>query len=210
MERGTSAAIAKPRRRRTQAERREATRAALLGATIDCLVEHGYAGTTTTRVVERAGVSRGAQVHHFQTKAELVSEAVRYLAERRLGELREQTARLPTGPERLAAAIDLLWRNHSGPLFSAALELWVAARTDPELRASLVPVERDVIARTREFVREAIGARGFELGENTLDVIVTLMLGVGVQTALLSSPYAADQAWRSARDRLIELAESGA
>ena len=196
-------------RRRTQAERREATKAALLDATIDCLVEYGYAGTTTTRVVERAGVSRGAQVHHFHTKAELVAEALRHLAQRRLAELREETRRLPTGGDRLAAALDLLWRNHSGPLFAASLELWVAARTDTELRAQLVPVEREVIASIRELLRDAIGARGFELDEDTLNIVVTLMLGVGMQTALLSSPRVAEASWRSARDRLIALAESG-
>ena len=195
--------------RRTQAQRREATRAALLDATIECLVEYGYGGTTTTRVVERAGVSRGAQVHHFHTKAELVSEALRHLAKRRLGDLREQTKRLPSGRNRLAAALDLLWRNHSGPLFSASLELWVAARTDPELRASLVPVEREVIASTRELLRDAIGARGAELDDEMLDVVVTLMLGVGLQTVLLSTPRAGERAWRSARDQLIALAESG-
>ncbi len=206
MERVTRPA-AQPRRRRTQAERREATKTALLDATIECLVEYGYAGTTTSRVVERAGVSRGAQVHHFHTKAELVSEALRHLSERRLGELREQTHRLSETGEELGAALDLLWQNHSGPLFAASLELWVAARTDAELRASLIPVEREVISSTREFLRDAIGARGAELDEETLNIVVTLMLGVGLQSVLLSSPRAADAAWRSVRDRLVELTE---
>jgi AcrR family transcriptional regulator len=57
--------------RRTQEERRAATRGALLDATIDCLVEYGYHGVTTSRVAERAGVSRGAQVHYFPTKTDL-------------------------------------------------------------------------------------------------------------------------------------------
>src|SRR5436190_18849808 len=81
--------------RRTQAERRATTRTALLDATIDCLVEEGYAGTTTTRIVERAGVSRGAQVHHFPTKAELVAEAVRHLAGKRIEEFLQTMPRLP-------------------------------------------------------------------------------------------------------------------
>src|SRR5438045_9398121 len=80
MEASATKPSAKQPRRRTQAERTASTRAALLDATIDCLVEYGYAHLTTTRVVERAGVSRGAQVHHFPTKAELVSEAGRPLA----------------------------------------------------------------------------------------------------------------------------------
>src|SRR5215468_6574679 len=68
---------------RTQEERSAAMRERLLDATIDCLVEYGYSGTTTTRVAERAGVTRGAQVHHFPTKTDLVTAAVRHLATKR-------------------------------------------------------------------------------------------------------------------------------
>jgi AcrR family transcriptional regulator len=133
------------RRRRTQEERSATTRAALLDATIDCLVEYGYANLTTTRVVERAGVSRGAQVHHFPTKAELVSEAVRHLAAKRVEEFLQTMPQLPRSEERRVSRIlDLIWEVHTSPLFEAALELWVAARTDPELRASLTAVEQDV------------------------------------------------------------------
>ena len=133
------------RQRRTQEERSATTRGALLDATIDCLVEYGYANLTTTRVVERAGVSRGAQVHHFPTKAELVAEAVRHLATRRMEEFLQMMPRLPRSEERRVAVIlDSLWEVHTSPLFVAALELWVAARTDPELRASLASVEAEV------------------------------------------------------------------
>ena len=74
--------------RRSQAERSAATREALLDATIDCLIEEGYASTTTSRVAERAGLSRGAHLHHFQTRNALVAAAVEQLAGRWLGELR--------------------------------------------------------------------------------------------------------------------------
>ncbi len=111
------------------------TRAALLDATIDCLVEEGYAGTTTTRIVERAGVSRGAQVHHFPTKGELVAEAVRHLAERRAEEFLAEAREVPArGRRRFERMLDLLWRIHIGPLFAASVELWVAARADDDLR----------------------------------------------------------------------------
>ena len=72
---------------RTQAERSATTRQALLDATIACLVEEGYANTTTARVAERAGVSRGAHLHHFQTRSALVAAAVEHLRVRRAEEL---------------------------------------------------------------------------------------------------------------------------
>src|SRR5262249_61236914 len=65
--------------RRTQAQRTAATRAALLEATVDCLVSRGFDGTTTTEVAHRAGVSPGALLHHFPAKAELLCAAVGHL-----------------------------------------------------------------------------------------------------------------------------------
>ncbi len=147
--RGKQQDAAKASPRRTQAERRAATRGALLDATIDCLVEDGYAGTTTTRIVERAGVSRGAQVHHFPTKAELMAEAVRHLAERRAEEFIAEAKEVPArGRRRFERMLDLLWGIHMGPLFAASVELWVAARSDEELRARLVEVEREIAVLT--------------------------------------------------------------
>ncbi|HWP66339.1 MAG TPA: TetR/AcrR family transcriptional regulator [Candidatus Limnocylindria bacterium] len=120
--------------RRTQAERSAATRAQLLDATLVCLQELGYARTTTTEIARRAGVSRGAQLHHFPTKVELVTQAVGRLFERRRAEFLAAIEQLPAGPShRLDAAIDLLWSMVKGPTFLAWLELAVAARTDAEL-----------------------------------------------------------------------------
>src|SRR5919109_2573967 len=73
--------------RRTNQERSATTQAAILQATIEQLAEHGYGRTTTVEVAERAGVSRGALVHHFSTRSDLVLAALEYLCERRLAEL---------------------------------------------------------------------------------------------------------------------------
>ncbi len=125
---------------RTQEERSAATRGRLLDATIECLSELGYARTTTTEIAERAGVSRGAQLHHFPTKAELVTSAVEHLFEKRTEEFRRALAGLPESIDRGAASVDLLWSMVSGPTFYAWLELLVAARTDPELRKTVTEI----------------------------------------------------------------------
>jgi AcrR family transcriptional regulator len=124
-----------PRARRTQEERSAATRARLLDATVACLDELGYARTTTPEIARRAGLSRGAQLHHFPSKQELVTSAVQHLFARRHQEFLDAFARLPAGADRYAAAIDLLWSMMRGPTFTASIELAIAARTDPELRA---------------------------------------------------------------------------
>src|SRR5882762_4428940 len=119
--------------RRTQAERRAATRAALLDAAIECLVEEGYANLTTRKVAERAGVSQGAQMHYFPTRAEFVAESVRHLAKKLSLEIREQLPPDASGDRRrLEWLLDQVWAVHNGPVFQATMELWVAARTDPE------------------------------------------------------------------------------
>src|SRR5262245_20298415 len=109
--------------RRTQAERSAATRARLLDATIECVLDLGYARTTTVEIARRARLSRGAQLHHFPTKAELVTAAVDHLFLRRHEEFRRAFATLPAEADRGAAAIDILWTMVSGPTFYAWLEL---------------------------------------------------------------------------------------
>jgi AcrR family transcriptional regulator len=133
---------------RTQQERREDTRARLLAATIDCLVEHGYAGTTTQRVQDRAGLSRGALLHHFATKEALLVAAVSHVADAQIEAVRAEAAGGAAGE------VELLHHVMSGPLFLAGLELWQAARTEPALRDALLPAERRVGAAVRELLSE--------------------------------------------------------
>lgn len=137
-------AAVKPRveARSTKAERSAATRARLLDATIDCLVELGWSGTSTTEVVRRAGVSRGAQVHHYPSKEDLVLAALQHLQARRLDEYRAAFQGLPAQRRTPGAAFDLLRSVCSGPTFEAWLELAVAARTHPVLRACFVEADR--------------------------------------------------------------------
>ena len=118
-----------------QEERSAETRARLLDATVECLFERGYAGTTTTEIASRAGVSRGAQLHHFPKKDELVVRALEHVFELRLNEMRAAVAEPPSGTRehRLAAIIDAMWPLFKGPTFYAWLELVVASRTDPAL-----------------------------------------------------------------------------
>jgi AcrR family transcriptional regulator len=117
-----------------------ATRVALLDAAIESLCADGYAAVTTTDVARRAGVSHGAQQYHFPTKASLLTSAVEHLVDVRL---REFTRVLDDGPalERLDDAVDLLWEMFQGPAFIAWVELWMAARTDPDLAATMIEVD---------------------------------------------------------------------
>src|SRR6266581_571475 len=119
------------RRRRSQEERREATRGAVLDATVECLAERGYAGTTTTRIARRARVSRGALLHYYASKIELLTSAIEHI----------------------------LRRMVSGSTFYAWLELVVAARSDRQLLREVSRITTQftdtVIATYRELFAEA-------------------------------------------------------
>ena len=152
-------------------------RARLLEATIDLLAERGFAATTSTVVSERAGVSRGAQLHHFPTKNDLVVAAVEHVMAARIEALAVDAESLPTaGLERTRAVLQIFADYFTSPRFMAALELWVGARTDPELLAQVGPLEQQVgrgahrVAVQLLEVDESIPGNR-ELVQETLDLI---------------------------------------
>ncbi|OHU80629.1 TetR family transcriptional regulator [Mycobacteroides chelonae] len=120
-------------------------RSRLLEATIDCLVEFGYSGTTTSRIASRAGVTRGALIHHFQSKSELMAESVRHLAFKRTQAVLEELMAMDQSADSVERYLDVLWRIHQGPLFTAVVELLIAARTEPDLRVHLDQFEKMVL-----------------------------------------------------------------
>lgn len=194
--------------RRTQAERSAATREALLDATVECLIEDGYDKTTTARVAGRAGVSRGAHLHHFQTRQALVAGAIEHLAARRAEELREAIAQQAPGPDHLTRSLDLVWESYAGPSFQAALDLWSHARTDPELRAQLIPVERALDRQTQEVTRtlfpELDGSPTFN---PLVEMLVATVRGLAVLDTLQPDSHRSRSQWQSIRLELARLFE---
>ena len=169
-------------RRRTQSERSAETRGRLLEATIESLIEVGYAGTTIRRVTEMAGVSQGAQSHHFPHRVDLVTSAFEHLAEQRIDRYGE-LARTLSGDRaaRLRGLLDLLWEDFSSPVFTVAVKLWVAAAEDEELRERLVPVEKRIHANMLRLSREVAGELGSEPGfERKLAVAMNTVAGLAL------------------------------
>src|SRR6476659_1119707 len=168
-----------------QEERSRAMRARLMDATIDCLVEHGFGGTSTTLISERAGVSRGAQLHHFPTKNDLVVAAVEHLTDVRRAELETAARALPNGPRRTRAVLQTLADHFTSPVFIAALELWVAARTDPALLAAVAPLEQRVGRDTHRLTVELLGADESRAGVRELvQATLDLVRGLGLASTI--------------------------
>lgn len=168
-----------------QQVRSRATQARLLDAALDSLVERGWSGTTTTAVAQRAGVSRGAQLHHYPTKTALVIAAVEHLTQRRAAELLAEADALPGGAKRLDRVLDMLAASFTGPLFVAALELWVAARTDQELRDALVPLEVRIGREMHRLTVELLGVDERKPGvREAVQATLDLLRGLGVANLL--------------------------
>lgn len=191
-------------RPRTQAERRAETRAALLDATIESLIEYGYAGTTTGRIAELAGVSRGAQTPYFRSRAELLAAAVQHLAELRFQAFHESVADRKITVEE---GLDAIWEEYKGPLFEAVLELWVASRTDPELRGKLLEIERNVTVAINEVAHDSLGKVAERKG--FVDDLVFALATIRGLALLKVSHGVSDRAlaerWQQARARLIKI-----
>jgi AcrR family transcriptional regulator len=168
-----------------QEERTRAMRQRLLDATVECLVEVGWSGTSTTLVSQRAGVSRGAQLHHFPTKNALVLAAVEHLSAVRRAELQAAAAELPTGRRRTRAVLEMLDDQFTSSVFAAALELWVAARTDASLREAVGPLEQRIGRETHRSTVELLGVDESQPGARELvQATLDLVRGLGLATTL--------------------------
>lgn len=192
--------------RRTQEQRRAETRGKLLDATIQSVLDVGYSATTTRRVAELAGVSQGAQTHHFPRRVDLVGAAVEELASRRVEELHEMAGSFPSSPERrLEALLDVVWADFSSSTFTVFVKLWVAAADDPDLYARLIAVERQ-IARA---IGELAVALGGELvkrrnWESRMQLVLAAVRGLALTERFEPRAGRRRSLWPEIRSTLLE------
>ena len=167
--------------RRTQAERRASTRGRLLDATIACLAESGASGATTALIEARAGVSRGARIHHYPTKARLLAAAVEHFY--RTIALRYADAIREMGPrgQAFSTGFDLLWKTYLDPTTSALLEIFVAARTDPELQSALRDVASQQHRETRLQANTLFPDLATREADGLLECLQATMLGLSLR-----------------------------
>jgi AcrR family transcriptional regulator len=192
-------------KRRTQAERREATRTALLDAAIECLVDDGYAHTTTRRIAHRAGVTPGALQHHFSSKAELLAELVGYIRVKWAREMLAQgVPKTRSLRKRHELLLDRMWAFYRGPLFQALLELAIGARTDPELQARIVGAH-DEMARWSEIGIPVLYPEFAEHPELAQLIATGQATMRGLALVGLSREFDPDKAWPATRRHILAM-----
>lgn len=239
-----------PLPRRPQQERSAATRAKVLEAAYESLLDRGYGATTVGEVQNRAGVARGTLLHHFPTRGSLMAGVVEDIIERRLrvltsaddidwgigggrsegdgtgadndddtdngndddndnvedgnGSGRDQAPFVASWDD----VVDLVWDELQRPPFTAALELWVASRTDPDLRQALIPLQERIFGTVHRNVTRLAGEghpRTPMLVQFTIDLLTGAHLAGTLQPMVGSQ--AVVEAWKVA---VRELARQGA
>lgn len=148
----------------------------LLDATILSILEDGFSGATTRRIGQRAGVSRGAQLHHYPTRQHLLGAAAEHLLNRRHQEFQLAQAGGLTSAAAIAAAVEFLWSIYSGPTLKVWQELVIAARTDAALREQLAGVNERFFARARQTLADLFGRPAVD--DDELAAITRLTLAI--------------------------------
>ncbi|MFH9852489.1 TetR/AcrR family transcriptional regulator [Streptomyces althioticus] len=165
-------------------DRSRATRQRLLEAAVACLAEHGWTGSTVSVVAERAGVSRGAAQHHFPTREDLFTAAVEYVAEERSTALRALFPEGAAASDRRAVVAALVGL-YTGPLFRAALHLWVAASNEEQLRPRVTELGLRVGRDSHRIAVELLGADESRPGvRETVQGFLDMARGLGLANLL--------------------------
>lgn len=133
-------------------ERSAAMRSKLLDATIESLFEVGYFQTSTVAVTERAGVSRGAMLHHFPSKADLIMAASQHIVELRRDMHNDRLGKLTTEREKFLSLIDVLWEAFQTPSGIARIEIMVGARSDTEIGPRFRKLNDELEERHKQLV----------------------------------------------------------
>lgn len=183
-----------PGRGAPKQDRSRATRRRLLAAAVECLAEHGWSGSTVAVVAEQAGVSRGAAQHHFPTREDLFTAAVEHVADERSSALRKLPA--PAAGSTRTVVTELV-DLYTGPLFRAALQLWVAAIHEPQLAPRVAELEARIGRETHRMAVGLLGADERRPGvRESVQGLLDMARGLGL-AALLSDDSAR-------RERVVE------
>ncbi|GAA3987421.1 TetR/AcrR family transcriptional regulator [Actinomadura viridis] len=171
--------------RRTQEQRRTETQQRLMDATAEALADLGWSGLSTTEVSRRAGVSRGAQQHHYPTKMALVAAALEHLLDRLRAEYEQAFAELPRDRRDVAGALDLFWETLRQPPAMALLELALAGRTDEDLRGVSLDLNERVVQIVKEVFHDLFPET---LPEDLVDTLIrglfAMLVGLSLQNSL--------------------------
>jgi AcrR family transcriptional regulator len=167
-----------------------ATREKLIEAALDTIFDVGYEKASTPEFSRRAGVSRGALLHHFPARSDIMVASMETLLRGGTDEIRDMAASVSRNEIGLDAFIDWLHQLFSGRFFYLSVEFINGSRTDAELRARMIPVVREFHEALDEIWRGFCEPTDLSAQEAAVVLNMTLCLlrGMGIQTVLRQDP----------------------
>jgi AcrR family transcriptional regulator len=191
-------------------QQRLATRRRILRAAVDSFQALGYAATTTLEVQRRAGVSRGALLHHFPTRPQLVAAAIAELVSLNEEAMRDSLAEAATDHDPVDRARRALRSIASRPAFGIEMELWTAARSDAELRSHLRKAERSAMKDWQQGLDEMFGPDlvAHPAYPSVIAVTTPLIRGLAVTRSLTASTTGLDRsldAWAAFARQALDI-----
>ncbi len=171
-------------KRQTQEERSEGTQQRIINAAIEILYVEGYAAATTHSIAARAGVSRGAMLHHFSSKDDLMLAVVRAAHERDSVYLREGLTKIGDPLERYFALPDLAWEVMSGPSGIAVLEIMMSSRSNSALAERLAPLQSEISEESQDRIMQLMqdaGLRRDAISRDFANLAVAAIRGFSIE-----------------------------
>ncbi|WP_037493949.1 TetR/AcrR family transcriptional regulator [Sneathiella glossodoripedis] len=160
----------------------------LLLATLDSIYEDGFQNASTTEIVKRAGVSRGAMLHHFPSKEMLIAAAIEKLLADEIEFIREEAGAYARHEKTIDDFVDFLWGRFSSRLFMITIDFLSSARTDEKLRDAVIPVSLNFHESLNEIWSQFFHYKNSspEKVQTLLNTTLCLMRGMGIQTVIRS------------------------
>ena len=160
----------------------------ILLSTLDCIHDLGFQNASTVEIAKRAGVSRGALLHHFPTKESLIASAVEHLLDQEIVDLRKIADAYSNQELSIDDFVDYLWERFSGRLFMITIDFLSSARTDETLRNAIIPISKKFHTSLNETWEQFFQYRKVppKQVQDLLNTTLCLMRGMGVQTIIRS------------------------
>jgi AcrR family transcriptional regulator len=187
------------RPRRTNEQRSAATRGKLINTAIDLLYRSGYSATTTVMIAKRAKVSRGAMLHQFRTRVDLLAAVAEHILAEQQAYRKQRLAQAGSGLQRFGIAGDVTWEVHCQPGAIALLEIMMATRSDRALRKRFAPVIKSfqlLRRRAAALVAEDLRTQEVDLVEDMVHLHQMAYRGLAIELMFTADAAEVDRARR--------------
>jgi AcrR family transcriptional regulator len=190
-----------------QSTKSEWTRTHILSATIRCYAKLGFSKTSTRDIALEANVSRGALVHHFPNRHNLVRASIDYLHRQRLADFSARMMALPAHADHIDDGIDAYWAHLCTPESFIFMNLRMSARVDAELATILSPCLAEFEAEWSVLVRKIFPEWSIseQLLQRAMHITQFLMEGMSMHLAGNEDIHRADDVRNYLKARLKDM-----